>query len=120
MSSSCGVPSQTRTFTKTRAIMSLRNIGPFFAKVLFIDPNYRSEPTDITGSGADLQLSTGTFVEDEPTAGEWIRKTLPSEGTFVKYIKSLFPFAEWILHYNVTWLMGDIIAGEYYHSCFGV
>ena len=29
----------------------------------------------------------------------------------VAYLKSLFPFMNWIAQYNVTWLLGDVIAG---------
>lgn len=29
----------------------------------------------------------------------------------VEYIKRLFPFTKWIMHYNLTWALGDLIAG---------
>lgn len=28
----------------------------------------------------------------------------------VSYIRSLFPFIEWLPRYNLTWLYGDLIA----------
>lgn len=27
------------------------------------------------------------------------------------YVRRLFPFVNWIPHYNLTWAMGDVIAG---------
>lgn len=93
-------------------------IGHFLAKILFIDTNYRNEPKeDLTGSGGESIFSTtsaDTFVEEEPTAAEWLRKTLiPSRARAARYIHSLFPFTAWIAHYNVQWLIGDLIAGEH-------
>jgi sodium-independent sulfate anion transporter 11 len=28
-----------------------------------------------------------------------------------RYLRSLFPFLDWIFHYNLTWLFGDVVAG---------
>src|SRR6266536_6355752 len=91
-------------------------ISHFLAKALFINLNYRNEPEEVFhGDDSALSVSTtDTFVEEEPTAVDWIRKTLPTRSTFVNYFKSLFPFTKWILHYNVQWLLGDLIAGEHH------
>lgn len=56
---------------------------------------------------ANVQLD----VETEPTAAEWLSKFKPSGHGVQRYIRSLFPFWNWIFHYNLTWLFGDIIAG---------
>jgi sodium-independent sulfate anion transporter 11 len=96
--------------------MALSRIGHFFAKALFINTSYRIEQADLTVSGANSSFSiatTANFVEEEPTVKEWIKKTLPTRNTAVNYIKSLFPFTAYILHYNLQWLIGDIIAGEH-------
>jgi sodium-independent sulfate anion transporter 11 len=50
-------------------------------------------------------------VEHDPTAAEYLSKFKPSGSAFKRYIKSLFPFWNWIFHYNLTWLLGDVIAG---------
>ncbi|KAM0754884.1 sulfate permease [Meredithblackwellia eburnea MCA 4105] len=38
-----------------------------------------------------------------------LTKDLPQKSA--RYVKSLFPFTNWILHYNLTWGFGDLIAG---------
>jgi len=35
----------------------------------------------------------------------------PVQG-FLFYLKSLFPITNWITHYNLGWLTGDVIAGK--------
>ena len=57
-------------------------------------------------------LSVDTYVEREPTAAEWFAKFTPSAPAFRRYFRSLFPFLDWIFHYNLTWLFGDIVAGK--------
>lgn len=56
-------------------------------------------------------MSTNSFVEEPPTAGEWLRELLPTKRVARAYVKSLFPFVHWIGHYNVQWLIGDLVAG---------
>jgi sodium-independent sulfate anion transporter 11 len=103
--------------------MALSRVGHFLAKALFIDTNYRKEPVGFTASrsnsivadstGTHLISSKGAFVEEEPTAWEWIQNNiLPTKANVAKYVKSLFPFTAYILHYNFRWFLGDIIAGE--------
>ena len=79
-------------------------IGNGIAKILGIDLHYRNE------TGSD------TYVEEEPTAAEWIREVIPSGREFSEYCYSLFPFTHWIGRYNVQWLMGDLVAGKYFYS----
>src|SRR5436190_12617329 len=95
--------------------MARSRIGSLLAKALFIKTNDRDEPAALNSSGADSVVSiatTANFVEGEPTCREWIRKTLPTRNGAANYFKGLFPFTAYILHYNLQWLIGDIIAGE--------
>jgi sodium-independent sulfate anion transporter 11 len=87
-------------------------LGRFLAKVLFIDLDYRKEDP-VANSGANSIASLETYVEREPTAGEFLSRFIPTKAAFQHYIRSLFPFWDWIFHYNVTWLFGDVIAGEH-------
>lgn len=52
------------------------------------------------------------YIEVEPTVGGFFRNHTPTAHGVRAYIKSLFPFWNWIFHYNFTWLFGDIIAGR--------
>ncbi|XP_014558354.1 hypothetical protein COCVIDRAFT_94807 [Bipolaris victoriae FI3] len=82
--------------------------GRTAAKVLGINLDYRKEPEV---SGAASISSVETYVEHEPTAGEWLSQFKPSAGGIKRYFRSLFPFLDWIFHYNLTWLFGDVVAG---------
>ncbi|RAK95585.1 SLC26/SulP family anion transporter [Aspergillus ibericus CBS 121593] len=83
--------------------------GRFLAKALGIDlpSNDPSESRD----GAGLPDHTGSYVEVEPTAGEWLRGLVPSRRQVGHYFYSMFPFLHWIWSYNLQWFIGDLIAG---------
>lgn len=57
-------------------------------------------------SNADL------FIEHEPTVGEFLAEITPTLRDVGNYFYGLFPFIHWIGKYNVTWLIGDLVAGE--------
>lgn len=95
----------------------MASAGRSVAKVLGINVDYRKEADPLENSGALSVSSVDTYVEREPTAAEWFAKFTPSATAFKRYFRSLFPFLDWIFHYNLTWLFGDIIAGKLrYHS----
>ena len=91
-------------------------VGHTIAKGLGIHVDYRHDATESLSRGesviSSVSSTNGYFVEEEPTAGEWLREVLPDGNTFKNYIKELFPFVAWITRYNTTWLLGDLIAGE--------
>jgi sodium-independent sulfate anion transporter 11 len=89
-------------------------VGNGIAKVLGIDLHYRNETGSDRVTRGESVFTVGsadTYVEQEPTAAEWIRETLPSGRELSDYCYSLFPFVHWIGRYNLQWLMGDLIAG---------
>lgn len=90
-------------------------VGHGLAKVLGIKLQYRN-PTgqeDLARGESVYSVSTAdTFVEEEPTSIEWIIQVAPTGRTFVNWVYHLFPFTHWIGRYNVTWLIGDLIAGQ--------
>lgn len=91
-------------------------IGNGIAKVLGIDLHYRNETGSDRVTRGESVFTVGsadTYVEEEPTATEWIRETLPSGHDLGQYLYSLFPFVHWIGRYNLQWLIGDLIAGQY-------
>ncbi|KAJ4294904.1 Photosystem I iron-sulfur center [Collariella sp. IMI 366227] len=53
----------------------------------------------------------GSYIEQEPSIREAIHELLPTGSGIARYLKELFPFLGWIFHYNLTWLLGDFIAG---------
>ena len=91
-------------------------LGNGIAKILGIDLHYRNETGSERVTRGESVFTIGsahTYVEEEPTAGEWIRETLPSSQELGQYVYSLFPFTHWIGRYNLQWLFGDLIAGKY-------
>ncbi|KAK3688089.1 sulfate transporter family-domain-containing protein [Podospora appendiculata] len=53
----------------------------------------------------------GSYVESEPSAADFLRSLAPTYTGVLNYLRELFPFLGWIFHYNLTWLLGDVIAG---------
>jgi hypothetical protein len=53
------------------------------------------------------------YNETEPTILKWIKSIKPSGAQTVDYITSLFPFSRWIFSYNLQWLAGDLVAGNF-------
>jgi sodium-independent sulfate anion transporter 11 len=90
----------------------MASAGRSVAKVLGINVDYRKEADPLENSGALSVSSVDTYVEREPTASEYLSKFTPSFSAFKRYLRSLFPFLDWIFHYNLTWLFGDVVAGR--------
>ncbi|KAJ4345738.1 uncharacterized protein N0V89_011873 [Didymosphaeria variabile] len=89
-------------------------VGHGLAKVLGIDLHYRHETGServTRGESAFTIDSADTYVEQEPTAWEWLRDVTPNGQDIKQYCINLFPFLKWITRYNAQWLMGDLVAG---------
>ena len=89
-------------------------IGHGLAKVLGIKPN-QFQPAgkeEILRGESMMSVDTAdTFVEDEPHSIDWLRSIAPTGPDVAHYFIRLFPFLSWITRYNLTWLIGDLIAG---------
>lgn len=84
------------------------------AKGLGINVNYRNDATENLSRGESVVSSANgdNYIEHEVTVGDWWRAHRPTGAGVKHYIRSLFPFLNWITRYNTTWLGGDLIAGE--------
>ncbi|KAF2665881.1 sulfate permease 2 [Microthyrium microscopicum] len=84
---------------------------PFINKVPFIG-HHRKQKAENTAQDAvfTAALPDG-YVDQEPTVREWLRATAPTGPGVLKYVADTFPFTQWILSYNLTWFIGDLIAG---------
>jgi sodium-independent sulfate anion transporter 11 len=90
-------------------------VGHGLAKALGINLHYRNETGSdrITRGESVFSVdSADAYVEQEPTAWEWITDTLPDGHQLLQYFYSLFPFVHWITRYNLQWLTGDLVAGQ--------
>ena len=92
---------------------SSTKIGHGLAKGLGIKLNeHRHKDAALTRGESTYSIDTGdTFVEEEPRSIDWLRDLVPTPGQMWAYFRSLFPFTNWILRYNVQWLIGDLVAG---------
>lgn len=90
--------------------------GRFLAKALGIKLETHDDKVAdaVTRGESVFSIQTSdTFVEPPPTAAEWVRDVLPSGPELISYTRSLFPFTYWIGRYNLQWLFGDLVAGEF-------
>jgi sodium-independent sulfate anion transporter 11 len=86
-------------------------LGHTLAKALGIKLD--SQNDDVTRGESILSFDTAdTYVESEPTAGDWLREVIPSGKDVLRYLYGLFPFTHWIGRYNLQWLYGDLVAGR--------
>ncbi|KAG4434587.1 hypothetical protein IFR05_009943 [Cadophora sp. M221] len=51
------------------------------------------------------------YVEEEPSIKQWFMSMRPTRSYAFYYIRSIFPFTTWITRYNLSWMLGDGIAG---------
>ncbi|KAI1105119.1 sulfate permease [Jackrogersella minutella] len=51
------------------------------------------------------------YNEKDPTAFGWLVSITPTPRAILRYLYHLFPFLHWITRYNLTWFIGDLIAG---------
>jgi hypothetical protein len=90
-------------------------VGHGLAKGLGIKLQYRNELDEEIRRGESVfsSATADTYVEEEPRSIDWLQSLVPSGRDILDYLKSLFPFLAWIGRYNLQWLVGDLIAGEY-------
>jgi solute carrier family 26 (sodium-independent sulfate anion transporter), member 11 len=87
-------------------------VGHGLAKVLGIkleDPTNTDRVT--RGESLFSVSSADTYVETEPTVGDWFKEYTPTLPEVGSYFYNLFPFVHWITRYNLQWLYGDLVAG---------
>lgn len=56
---------------------------------------------------------TDTFVEEPVHVSDWFQSIAPTKKGAYNYVYSLFPFLHWIGRYNLIWLAGDLVAGQF-------
>ncbi|KAH6853393.1 sulfate transporter family-domain-containing protein [Chaetomium sp. MPI-CAGE-AT-0009] len=83
------------------------------AKVLGIKLQDEDPFRELDRPGASMmsERTDHTFVEEPPLVADYLRSLIPSGQELYEYSLSLFPFLSWIGHYNLQWLIGDLVAG---------
>ncbi|KAL2264393.1 hypothetical protein VTK26DRAFT_4861 [Humicola hyalothermophila] len=82
------------------------------AKALGIKLQDKDPYRELDKPGASfVSERTATFVEEPPLVLDYITGLIPSGKELYDYLVSLLPFLSWIGHYNLQWLIGDLVAG---------
>lgn len=68
---------------------------------------------DRPGASMMSDRTDHTFVEEPPLVTDYLKSLIPSGQELYEYSLSLFPFLSWIGHYNLQWLLGDLVAGKH-------
>ncbi|KAK4153391.1 sulfate transporter family-domain-containing protein [Chaetomidium leptoderma] len=91
----------------------LSKAGHAVAKALGIklQDHDRFRELDRPGASMMSDRTDHTFVEEPPLVLDYLGSLAPSGKELYGYLLSLFPFLSWIGHYNLQWLIGDLVAG---------
>jgi sodium-independent sulfate anion transporter 11 len=86
--------------------MSGSKVGRGLAKAVGIDVDerFKTEPSTLLQSAASTlqSRSIDPYYETEPTVKEYLLDHRPTLAGVGRYVHSLFPFIDWIFHYNLT------------------
>ncbi|KAK3942131.1 sulfate permease [Diplogelasinospora grovesii] len=87
-------------------------VGHFLAKALGIKLQNKEPYDEVTRGESIFSIQTAeTFVEEPPRTIDCFLEFTPTWRQLGAYLLSLFPFLSWIGHYNLTWFLGDLVAG---------
>ncbi|KAK3335370.1 sulfate transporter family-domain-containing protein [Cercophora scortea] len=92
---------------------STARVGHILAKGLGIKLRDKEPYIDEVTRGESIvsASTTDTFVEEPPSTADVLLGIVPNGRQVLDYLISLFPFLSWIGHYNLQWLIGDLVAG---------
>ncbi|KAI0095346.1 sulfate permease [Daldinia grandis] len=93
---------------------TLAKVGHGFAWFfnLNLDPYGQREAERIDSRDASqAHPNVEPYDEKDPTAVDWLVSVTPTPRGIFQYFYRLFPFLHWITRYNLTWFIGDLIAG---------
>jgi len=68
---------------------------------------------DVRGQESYSAPSDDNYIEEPVHVSDVFQYLVPSGSGVFNYVRSLFPFLHWIGRYNLIWLAGDLVAGEY-------
>lgn len=94
-------------------------VGHGLAKALGIKLQYRNPTGDDLSRGESVYSAStaDTYMEQEPSALDWLREVAPTSGTFLRWAYNLFPFVHWIAVTTCSgsleiWLqVGSVLSG---------
>ncbi|KAI5867110.1 sulfate permease [Durotheca rogersii] len=79
---------------------------------LELDPyGQREAERNDSRNASESHPNVEPYDERDPTALDWILGITPTPRGIFQYLYRLFPFLHWITKYNLTWFIGDLIAG---------
>ncbi|KAJ2160618.1 hypothetical protein GGF46_002111 [Coemansia sp. RSA 552] len=79
---------------------------------MFNNPFKRNSAADEPEPPSPQEYDPAHYIEPVASTREWAKDNLvPTRHEVVSYGKSLFPIFSWIYRYNLTWFLGDLVAG---------
>ncbi len=86
-------------------------VGHVLAKGLGIKVEKPVAYQDEVTRGESVFSADDTWIEEPPHTIDVFANIVPTRHETIEYLISLFPFLQWIGHYNTQWLIGDLVAG---------
>jgi hypothetical protein len=86
--------------------------SPFVNRLPIIGQHNREKATNHVQNEIFAADAPDNYIDPEPTVREWLKASAPTGPGVLKYLMETFPFTKWIFAYNLTWLVGDLIAGK--------
>lgn len=86
-------------------------VGEKILRIPFQDSKENYSDRVTRGESIASAHQANAYIDHEPSVKDWLKETAPSQKDVIEYIKSLFPFVEWLPRYNLQWLIGDLVAG---------
>lgn len=74
--------------------------------------SHEFDSNSINNTNYNSNVFVPAYDEREVTVKEWFQYIFANPLKMIAdYLISLFPILKWILHYNIRWLYGDLVAG---------
>lgn len=89
-----------------------QKVGHGLAKVLGIKLEDNGANSVTRGESTFSTVSGDTYVEEEPSTIDWLKKGIPTGRQAGRFFVNLFPATRWLPRYNVQWFLGDLVAGK--------
>jgi hypothetical protein len=77
-----------------------------------IGQHYREKAKNTAQNEIFSADAPDNYIDPEPRVREWLRAAAPTGPGAMNYLIETFPFTQWIFSYNLTWFIGDLIAGK--------
>ena len=86
-------------------------VGERILRIPIADSKENYEDRVTRGESIASALHADNYIDPDPSVRDWLRENFPSKHQAARFGISLLPCLDWLPRYNVTWLLGDLVAG---------